>query len=80
MYELTLRSLTPSKALQKAIELGPGDSLKVILTTQEGKTAKRAHQAYLLLKDTTSNLDVSYPFSVKETGKGKVDLVCWDKA
>lgn len=63
------------KPLAKAITLGPSDSLKIILTTQEDKSAKRPHQAFLLLKDATSNLDVSYPLSVKETGKAKVDLV-----
>lgn len=73
---LISRSLSPSKPLAKPIELGPNDSLKVILTTQEDKTAKRPSQAFLLLKDTTSGLDISYPLSVKETGKGKVDLVC----
>ncbi|KAK5089322.1 hypothetical protein LTR70_007119 [Exophiala xenobiotica] len=67
-------SLTPGKPLAKTIDLGPTDSLKVILTTQEGKSAKRPHQASLLLKDSSSNLDVSYPLSVKESGKAKVDL------
>ncbi|KAJ9655008.1 hypothetical protein H2198_006053 [Neophaeococcomyces mojaviensis] len=67
-------SLKAGKPLAKAITLGPSDSLKIILTTQEDKSAKRPHQAFLLLKDATSNLDVSYPLSVKETGKAKVDL------
>ncbi len=57
------------------MDLGPNDSLKVILTTQEGKSAKRPHQAFLLLRDSSSNLDVSYPLSIKESGKAKVDLV-----
>ncbi|KAK5943017.1 hypothetical protein PMZ80_004022 [Knufia obscura] len=67
-------NLTPGKPLAKEFDLGPNDSLKVILTTQEGKSAKRPHQAFLLLKDSSSNLDVSYPLSVKESGKAKVDL------
>lgn len=74
------RSLTPGKPLAKEFDLGPNDSLKVILTTQEGKSAKRPHQAFLLLKDSSSNLDVSYPLSVKESGKAKVDLVCGQHA
>lgn len=67
-------SLTPGKALAKTVDLSSSDSLKIILTTREGKSAKRPHQAFLLLKDSTSNLDVSYPLSVKESGKAKVDL------
>lgn len=59
------------------MKLGAGDTLKVILTTQEGKSAKRAHQAFLLLQDPVTNLDISYPFSVKDSGKAKVDLVRW---
>jgi hypothetical protein len=57
------------------VAFGPSDSLKIVLTTQEGKTAKRPNQAFLLLQDSTSNLDVSYPLSVKDSGKGKVELV-----
>jgi oligosaccharyltransferase complex subunit delta (ribophorin II) len=67
--------LNPQKALKTEVAFGPSDSLKIVLTTQEGKTAKRPNQAFLLLQDSTSNLDVSYPFSVKESGKGKVELV-----
>jgi oligosaccharyltransferase complex subunit delta (ribophorin II) len=57
------------------VKLGAGETLKVILTTQEGKSAKRPHQAFLLLQDPTTNLDISYPFSVKDSGKAKVELV-----
>jgi len=38
-------------------------------------SAKRPHQAFLLLKDSSSNLDISYPLSVKDSGKAKIDLV-----
>jgi len=69
--------LTPSKPLPPSdpVKLGAGDTLKVILTTQDGKSAKRPHQAFLLLQDPSTNLDISYPFSVKESGKAKVELV-----
>jgi oligosaccharyltransferase complex subunit delta (ribophorin II) len=63
------------KPLSTPVTLGASDSLKVVLTVQDGKTAKRPHQAFLLLRDTDTGLDVSYPFSVKESGKAKVDLV-----
>lgn len=68
--------LADHKPISKLITLGASDSLKVVLTAQDGKTAKRPHQAFLLLKDADTGLDVSYPFSVKESGKAKVDLVC----
>jgi oligosaccharyltransferase complex subunit delta (ribophorin II) len=45
------------------------------LTTQEGRSAKRPHQAFLLLKDPTTGLDISYPFNVKDNGKSKVEVV-----
>ncbi|KIX06962.1 uncharacterized protein Z518_04938 [Rhinocladiella mackenziei CBS 650.93] len=66
--------LVPFTPLSAPVKFGAGDTLKVVLTTQEGKSAKRPHQAFLLLQDTTSKLDVSYPFSVKESGKAKVEL------
>ena len=71
----TPHRLVAHTSLPKAVQLGAADTLKIILTTQEGKTAKRPHQAFLLLKDADTGLDISYPFSVKESGKAKVDLV-----
>lgn len=68
-------SLSPTKPLSKPVDLGPNDSIKIILTTQDGKTAKKPHQAFLLLKDSASNLDVSYPLNVKDSGKAKLELV-----
>ncbi|EXJ65374.1 hypothetical protein A1O7_01715 [Cladophialophora yegresii CBS 114405] len=66
--------LVPSQQLSNAVSLGSTDTLKVTLTTQEGKTAKRPHQAFLMLQDQERRLDVSYPFSVKESGKAVVSL------
>ncbi|KAK5258615.1 hypothetical protein LTS13_006487 [Exophiala xenobiotica] len=67
--------LAPSKALSKPVTVGAADTLKITLTTQDGKTAKRPHQAFLLLQDSSKKLDISYPFSVKESGKAKLELV-----
>lgn len=67
-------TLNPGKPLGKAVDLGPGDNLKIVLTTQEGRSAKKPHQAFLILKDSKSSLDISYPLSVKDNGKAKVDL------
>lgn len=68
-------SLTVGKPLAKAMELGSSDSLKIILTTQDGKSAKRPHQAFLSIADTETGLETSFPFSVKDNGKGKVEIV-----
>jgi len=57
------------------VQLGAADTLKIILTTQEGNTAVRPHQTFLNLKDATTGLETSYAFSVKDNGKGKVELV-----
>lgn len=66
--------LKENAPLSTALPLGGSDSLKLLLTTQEGSSAKRPHQAFLLLKDASSGLDISYPFSVKDNGKAKVEL------
>jgi hypothetical protein len=76
IYILTLFRLSPSTPLGKSVSLGASDSLKLLLTTVDGKTAKRPHQAFLTLTDPTTGLEESFVFNVKESGKGKVDLVC----
>jgi len=60
--------------LSKPIALGASDSLKIILTAVEGKTPKRPHQALLLVTDIETGLETSFPFAVKDSGKGKVEL------
>ncbi|PVI06619.1 hypothetical protein DM02DRAFT_582466 [Periconia macrospinosa] len=66
--------LSPDTPLAKPVSLGATDTLKILLTTTDGKTAKRPHQAFLTLTDPTSGLHESFVFSVKESGKAKVDL------
>ncbi|OCK78495.1 hypothetical protein K432DRAFT_444597 [Lepidopterella palustris CBS 459.81] len=66
--------LSASSPLSKPVSLGATDTLKIILTTTDGKKAKRPHQAFLTLTDTISGLEDSYVFSIKETGKGKLEL------
>ncbi|RDW87412.1 hypothetical protein BP5796_03106 [Coleophoma crateriformis] len=60
--------------LAKPVTFGPTDALKIVLTATEGGKAKRPHQAFLLLRDQDTGLEATLPFSVKETGKGKVDF------
>lgn len=55
--------------------MGPTDSLKIILTATEDGKGKRPHQAFLLLREPKSGLEATYPLSVKDTGKAKLDIV-----
>ncbi|CAA9965309.1 oligosaccharyltransferase protein [Pyrenophora teres f. maculata] len=66
--------LSPSTPLGKSVSLGASDTLKLVLTTVEGSTAKRPHQAFLTLTDPTTGVEESFVFNVKDSGKGKVDL------
>ncbi|KAL4922528.1 Oligosaccharyltransferase subunit Ribophorin II-domain-containing protein [Aspergillus aurantiobrunneus] len=65
-------------ALSNPVQLGNADTLKVTLTAQEGKSAKSAHQVFLLLQEPNSGLDISYPFSVKGNGKSRLELTWKD--
>ena len=47
------------------------------MTIKEDKKPKRPHQAFLRLEHPPSRLDTSYAFAVKESGKGKVEIVSW---
>lgn len=67
--------LVPNKALPKPVMLGASDTLKVLLTAKEDNKPKRPHQVSLLVKDPSNSLETSFAFSVKESGKGKVELV-----
>ncbi|KLJ08600.1 hypothetical protein EMPG_15966 [Blastomyces silverae] len=66
--------LLESKPLSKPLSFGESDILKLSLTTREGSATKRPHQAFLLLKELDSGLDLSYPLAVKESGKAKIEL------
>ncbi|MCJ1378117.1 hypothetical protein MMC17_001213 [Xylographa soralifera] len=66
--------LAENQPLAQAIQLGASDTLKIILTTKEGKTARRPHQAFLNLKDAGTGLETSFAFTVKDSGKAKLEL------
>lgn len=68
--------LSPSTPLGKAVSLDATDVLKLVLTTVDGSTAKRPHQAFLTLTDPTTGVEESFVFNIKDSGKAKVDLVC----
>ncbi|KAF2402694.1 hypothetical protein EJ06DRAFT_472969, partial [Trichodelitschia bisporula] len=56
------------------ISLGSNDALKLLLTVTNGGKARKPHQAFLTLVEPTTGLEESYPFTIKESGKAKVDL------
>lgn len=62
--------------LTKPVSFGAADTLKVIIMATEDGAPKRPHQAFLLLRDQDTGLEATFPFSVKGSGKGKVDFVC----
>jgi oligosaccharyltransferase complex subunit delta (ribophorin II) len=68
--------LNPNTPLSKSVSLGAADTLKLLLTTTDGKTAKRPHQAFLTLTEPDTGLEESFVLTVKDSGKGKIDLVC----
>ena len=77
-YEITETKfcrIQANKPLKQAVQLADSDTLKIILTTQDGSTASRPHQAFLSLKEPITGLETSYAFSVKESGKAKLELV-----
>ncbi|KAI4269005.1 MAG: hypothetical protein L6R38_007635 [Xanthoria sp. 2 TBL-2021] len=68
------QKLVENKSLPDPVLLGESDTLKILLTTIEDKKASRPHQAFLLLREPKSNLDTSFPLSIKDSGKGKLEL------
>ncbi|KAL7939715.1 Alpha/Beta hydrolase protein [Trichoderma chlorosporum] len=59
--------------VQNTLTLGHQDKLKVTLTTKDGSTAKRPHQAFLVVKEA-SGLEAPFPLTVKDSGKGTVEI------
>lgn len=67
--------LSPSAPLTAPLTLSASDSIKISLTAKDGKTGARPHQAFLTLREQDTGLDESFPFSVKENGKAKIEVV-----
>ena len=76
MWLTPVGRLSHKSALKAPVPLGATDGLKIILTATEDGKGKQPHQAFLLLRDPKSGLEATFPFSVKDTGKAKVDVVC----
>ena len=67
-------SFTDKQRVTKSITLGHADTIKVSLTAKEGSKAKRPHQAFLVIKEA-SGLEAPFPLTVKDSGKGTVEIV-----
>jgi hypothetical protein len=68
--------LSDKSPLLKPVSLGFKDLLKVSLTAKEGGRAKRPHQAFLIIKETDTGLEAPFPLTLKDSGKGIVEIVC----
>ncbi|KAH6687822.1 Oligosaccharyltransferase subunit Ribophorin II-domain-containing protein [Plectosphaerella plurivora] len=68
--------LVATTPLKSALSLGAKDSIKIVLTAKESGKAKRPHQAFLVLRETadTPGLDVHFPLTLKDNGKGVVEI------
>ena len=69
-------TFTDKERVKDTVTLRQGDKIKVSLTTKEGSKGKRPHQAFLVVKEA-SGLEAPYALTVKESGKGTVEIVCW---
>lgn len=67
--------LSQGAPLASALALDTADTLKVSLTATDGGRAKRPHQAFVVLREEDTGLEVSFPLSVKANGKGAVEIV-----
>ncbi|OAQ62619.2 ribophorin II [Pochonia chlamydosporia 170] len=71
--EKTVEKFSDADRAKKTITFGYQDTLKVALTTKEGSKAKRPHQAFLVIKEA-SGLEAPFPLTLKESGKGIVQI------
>lgn len=62
--------------VRNTLTLGHQDKLKVTVVTKDGSKPKRPHQAFLVVKESISGLEAPFPLTVKDSGKGSVEIVC----
>lgn len=63
--------------VRDTLTLGHQDKLKVTVVTKDGSKPKRPHQAFLVVKESISGLEAPFPLTVKDSGKGSVEIVRW---
>ncbi|KAI5467575.1 Oligosaccharyltransferase subunit Ribophorin II-domain-containing protein [Mariannaea sp. PMI_226] len=67
------QKISATQYAKESVVLGHKDTLTVSLTTKEGSKAKRPHQAFLILTES-SGLEAPFPLNVKPSGKGSVEI------
>lgn len=67
-------AFSDKEPLISALTLGQGEKIKISLTTKDGSKAKRPHQAFLNIREA-SGLEAPFPLTIKESGKGTVEIV-----
>ncbi|KAK1755087.1 Dolichyl-diphosphooligosaccharide--protein glycosyltransferase subunit 2 [Echria macrotheca] len=72
--EAVKEKLNPKTPLSKPVTLGSTDTLKVALTAKDNGKAKRPHQAFVVLKEQDSGLEVPFPLTTKDNGKAVVHI------
>lgn len=71
-------SFGASSQVEDTLELSSTDTLRLTYTTTEGGKAARPHQSFILVEDSSANLDIAIPVQVKASGKANLDIVCVD--
>ncbi|KHN95554.1 oligosaccharyltransferase subunit ribophorin II [Metarhizium album ARSEF 1941] len=71
--EKTVETFSSADRSKKTIDFGHQDVLKITLTTKDGSKARRPHQAFLVIKEA-SGLEAPYALTLKESGKGVVQI------
>lgn len=61
--------------VKDTLVLGKADAIKVSLTTTEDSEAKRPHQAFITITESTG-LEISLPLDIKSSGKAVGTIVC----
>ncbi|KAF3762259.1 hypothetical protein M406DRAFT_357376 [Cryphonectria parasitica EP155] len=72
--EAAKESFGVQSPLKTPVSLSAQDTLTVSLTAKDNGKAKRPHQAFLLLTDQSTGLEAPFPLSVRDNGKGKVQI------
>jgi len=74
-YPATLHRFTQKSPLSQSIPFSTTETLKITLTAQEKGKGKRPHQAFLVLRETTTGVEAPFPLTVKDNGKATLEIV-----
>ncbi|KAF4124914.1 oligosaccharyltransferase complex subunit delta (ribophorin II) [Geosmithia morbida] len=66
-------TFSDSRPAAEPVVLGHTDKLKVSLTTKSGSSAKKPHQAFLMVREE-SGLEAPFALTLKGSGKGTVEI------